>query len=439
MQFTVEDVNSVKKVLHIEVPVEKITGELNRAYTGLQKTAKIKGFRPGKAPRSVLEKVYRKDVEADVTSRLIQDSFVDVLKETGLKPIGGPRIIPPVLVVDAPYAYDATVEIRPEIADIDFKGIELKKSNYQVTDAVVDSQLTMFQQSLTQKLPIKEARPVREGDFALIDYVGFKDGEAFEGAGKTENFTLKVGDGQIHADLDAGLVGMNVNDAKEITVTFAEDDKNKTLAGKTILFKVTLKEIREDEVPVLDDEFAKKLGKFDSLDALRETVRKNLTDEYAKRTEQELSEQVATALLGKTDFEVPEAMIQYELEGIVAETERSFAYHNMSLKETGMTREFLMERSKEPAEKQARRHLILSKIVAQEKLTLADEELDEPLKEMAAAYRQPFETVKNYILSQEDKLAYLKENLLEKKAMKLVLEHAKVEEISAPIEDAVAE
>lgn len=431
MQITVEDISSVKKVLHIEIPVEKITSELEKAYGTLKKTAKIKGFRQGKAPRSVLERMYKKDVQADVSSSLIQDSFFNALKEKSLEPIGNPQIDPPELSPESPYRYDATIEIKPALGAIDFKGIDLEKTVYKVTDDMVDRQLKMLQTNLAQKTSLEENRPAMDGDFVVIDYEGFKDGKPFEEAGKTENYTLKLGEGAILDAFDKELTGMSRDETKEFSVAFPDDYRDDKLSGLEVNFNVTVKDILEEQLPDIDDEFAKKLGKFESLEALKQSIRENLVQGYEKRTEQELNEQAFTDLIEKIDFEVPEVLVNFELDNIVADAERSFSYHNMSFEEAGISKESLTEKYRDTAEKQARRHLILGGIVDQEKLNLSNEELDEGLREMAAAYQQPFEGFKNYFMTQQDKLAYFKETLLEKKAMKLVLEHANITEVES--------
>jgi len=229
MQVTVENLSSVKKILHIEIPGDKVATELDNAYNSLKKNAKIKGFRPGKAPRSVLERLYKKSVNADVSSRLIQESLVDALKETDLKILGSPQVDPPELKGKDPYKYKATVEVNPEIEDIDFKGLKLKRTLYQITDEEVDTQLKMLQKNLTHHSDIEEDRPVRKGDFVLIDYEGFKDGKPFGETQRTENFTMKIGDNQILKDFDEKLIGMKPHDTREVTVKFPEDYSNQKL------------------------------------------------------------------------------------------------------------------------------------------------------------------------------------------------------------------
>ena len=220
MQVTVEDVSSVKKILHIEVP----------------------------------------NVHGDVSSKLLQDSFVEALKETDLNIVGNPKIDPPQLEEKSPYKYDATVEVKPEIDDIDYKGLTLKKLQYRVTDEEMEAQLKLLQNNLTQQIPVTEDRPVQENDSVLIDYEGFKDGKSFPETQKTKNFTMKIGAGAISKTLDEELIGMKPGEDKEITVKFPEDHFNNKLANHEITFHVKLHEIREEILPEIDDEFAKKLG-----------------------------------------------------------------------------------------------------------------------------------------------------------------------------------
>jgi len=429
MQVTVEDVSSVKKILHIEVPEDKVARELDNAYKNLKKTAKIKGFRPGKAPRSVLERLYKKDVHNNVSSKLLQDSFVEAIKETDLNIVGNPKIEPPGLDEKGPYKYDATVEIKPEIEEIDFKGLTLKKSLYRVTDQEMDAQIKMLQKNLARQNPITEDRAVRENDFVLIDYEGFKDGKPFAETQKTENFTMKIGAGHILKTFDEQLIGMKPGDNREIKVDFPEDYFNNKLANLEINFQVQLNEIREEVLPEIDDEFAKRLGQYETLDDLKNAITDNLNQGYAKRVEQELNEQIYEALIAKSEFEVPDSMVDYELEGIIEEAERSFAYHNKSMEDLGLSKEILSEKYRDTAEKKVRRHLILGKIIEQEDMTLTDQELEDGFKEMAQTFNQPLEDIKNYYKQNEDKIEFFKHTLLEKQAIKLIIESSTIEEV----------
>ena len=339
MQFKVEDVSSVKKTLHIEIPQDEVARELEKAYNQLKKNAKIKGFRPGKVPRSVLERMFKKDVHADVSSRLIQSSFIDAIKQTELKVIGNPELEPPELTADSSYKYDATVEISPEIEDIDYKGLKLERTRYEVSDDEVDVQLKTLQKNMARQQKISDDRPAQEGDFVLIDFEAFQRRRARAGIRRRPKIlALKSARPLYLKILTSQLCGMKPGDANEFKIKFAEDYANEKLADLEISFKVTLNEITEEILPEINDALAKKAGSYETLDELKNVILDNLKQGYAKRTEQELNEQIFSKLIAGTDFEVPDTMVEMELDGIVAEAERSFSYRNTSLEEMGLSK-----------------------------------------------------------------------------------------------------
>jgi len=429
MHVNVEDVSSVKKIMHIEVPAEDVKRELDDGYKTLKKTAKIKGFRPGKTPRTVLERLYKKDVNADVSSKLIQASFVEAIRETRLNILGNPDIEPSELQSGQPYAYDAVVEIRPELADIDFKGLELKKTIYEVSDEELETQLKMLRKNMASQQTVEEDRPVKDGDFILIDYEGFKDGKPFAETGLTENFTMKIGDGQISKYLDDKLVGMAAGETRDVKVALPEDYFNDKLAGLTITFKVKLNEIREEILPEIDDGLAKKMGRYETLDELKKAIHENLQQGYDKRSEQEMNEQIFKALISQQEFEVPEVLIQAELDNIIAEAERSFQQYNKTFEEMGISRETLSGQYRETAEKQVRRYLILDKIIGQEKLEVSDSDLEKGYQEMADMFKHPIEEIKSFYKQNGDKLENFKHSLLEKQTIRLIIEEGSVTEV----------
>ncbi len=428
MQVTVEDKSSVKKILHIEVPESEVTNQLDAAYKQLKKTAKVKGFRPGKTPRSVLERMFKKDVHMDVTSRLIQDSLIEAIKGEDLSMVGQPEINPPELDTKGPYKFDAAIEIKPELDDIDYKGLNLKKTLYKAGDNEVNSQIEMFRKNLAKLEPVKKKRAAKQGDFVIIDYEGLKDGKPFEATKTTENFTMKIGVGVISADFDKEIAGMNIDESKEFSVHFPENHPNKDLINLDINFKVTLKEIKEEVLPEADDELAKQLGSFKSLEELKEKIVSNVQKGYDKRIEQELNEQIFEMLIAKKEFEVPDTMVDYEIEAIIAEMERAFAYQNISLEQLGQTREQLAERYRDTAVKQVKRHVILGKLIEQENLSLSDEEMEEGYKNMAESVSQPVEAIKTYYRENKENLEFFKHTLLEKKAIRLIIDNSTIEE-----------
>ncbi len=430
MKVNVEDVSSVKKILHIEIPQQTVVSEIDSAYREVKKNAKIKGFRPGKAPRSVLERLYKKDVQADVSSKLIQTSFTEALKETALKIISSPKIDPPELDSTRSYVYDAAVDVKPELEDLTIKGLALKRTNYKVGKQELDAQLEMLQKNMAKKVKIEEDRPVQSGDFVIIDYEGFKNGKPYDETGKTENFTLKIGDAQIAKEFDDNLMGKKAGESIDFDVTFPEDYHNEKLKNLTIQFHVALTEIRKEVLPALDDDFAKSLGQFETLEDLKNVIKENLTQGYEKRIEQELNEQIFKNIIEKTDFELPESMIEYELENIIADTERRLSYQNSSMKEVGLSREKLQEQYRETAEQQVRRQIILGKVIEQEKLELSDEELSAGYSEMAQNFNQPVDQIKSFYAQNKDRLDFFKHALLEKKAIKLIIDSGEIEDIA---------
>jgi trigger factor len=429
MKVTVDDVSGVKKTLHIEIPQDEVARKVGAAYDQLKKTAKIKGFRPGRVPRNVLERRFRKQVHSDVTSDLIQSSFLEAVRETDLNVLGTPQIEPPELDPGSDYRYDALVEVQPEIGDIEFTGIPLKKKIYSISQGEIEAQLKMIQKNMAERKLVEEDRPIRDGDFVMLDYEGFLDGKPHEEIGSNESFILKVGSGIISPDFDAHLVGRKAGEDAEFPVRFPEDHGNESLAGKELTFRVHVKEIREEALPEIDDALAAKVGPYEDLSALEKVIRDNLESGYQKRVEQELNEQIFQALLDKTSFEVPDALLDMELEGILAETEQAFQAQSMKLEDAGLTREGLQEKYRGTAEKQVRRHLILDKIIRQEKLEVSDEQLQTGIQEMADGMHQPIEVIQEYYRENPERLNMLKQTLLEKAAIRLIMDQNDIEEV----------
>jgi len=267
-----------------------------------------------------------------------------------------------------------------------------------------------------------------------IDYEGFKDGNPFTETQKTENHTMKVGEGHILKEFDDQLIGMKRGDSREIKVKFPEDYHNGKLADLEITFQVMLHEIREEVLPEIDDEFAKNLGQYETLDKLKDAITKNLDQGYAKRAEQEMNEQIFKALIAKTDFELPDSMVDYELERIIEEVEKTLSYHNKSLEDQGLSREILLEKHRELAEKKVRRHLILDKIIEQENMTLSEEELENGFEEMAKGFNQSAEEIKKYYSQNNDNLEFFKQTLLEKHAIELIIKNSTIKDVEPSLE-----
>ncbi len=430
MQVKIEDKTSVKKVLSFQIPKEDVTKELNKAYSELKKTASVKGFRKGKIPRKVLENRFSKDVHNDVAPRLIQQAFIEVVKEHDLNVVGAPQMDPPDLDPNADYEFDVTIEVKPVLDDVEYEGIELTRTKYEISDEEIDSQIHMIQKTLAKKETVTEERQVKEDDFVLIDYEGFLDNEPCKQTPKVENYVMGIGKPGMPKEFSQKLIGSIPVQDIEIEVPYSEGYHVDELKGKTVVYKVKLKEIQEEILPEADDELAKSLGgKFESLEALRTSIRENLEKGYDQRVKHELSEQIFQNLLEKCKFDIPDALIESELDGITMEAQQAYTANNTSLEEVGLTEKNIRTQYRDVAEKQAGRHLILDKIISQAKLELTEEELEKGYAEMAKAMNASVDAIKNYFNMDARQLDYYKQTQLEKKAVDLIIEKGSVTEV----------
>lgn len=429
MQITVKDESSIKKTLHIEIPAEEVSRELDGTYQQLKKTAKIKGFRPGKAPLSVLKRMYKDKVHADVAYQLIQSTLPEAVMEQKLNVVGEPVINSAELNETEPFSYDATVEVKPELPDINYKSLKLKKKMYSYSDEEIDGQLTMLRNNMATQEDLPSPRPAAENDIAFINFSGTLNGEPFDGFPEREDYRLKIGASSISKAFDDQIIGMSPGDTKEFDVDFPEDYPDGQLAGKTIHFAVMLTSLKEEILPELDDELAKTAGPYETLDQLTDAIKAHLQSGYDKRSEQEIHEQVFTALLSEYPFEAPESMIRFELDNILEEIERTYQAYNMSMESTGQTRQGLEDKYRETAEKQAKRHILLNKIIEQEKLEISDEEMEDGFAGVAETLKQPADMVKQYYQANPQYQDMLKYSLLEKKAMNLIMENNDIEAV----------
>ncbi len=431
MPVSVEDLSSVKKVLHIEVPQKEVQQKVEEAYKHLNKTVKLKGFRPGKVPRNVLQRLYRNDVTADVSQQLIQASLVDALRETELRMVGTPEIDPAELDETVPFRYDATVEIAPDIPDIDYSGLQLTKMIYPVTDEEITGQLKMLQKKVAEHKPVIEDRPIQKGDFAVIDYEGTQNGTPFEAVGSSENHTVEIGRAAIAPEIDDTLVGKKPGETFTVRVDFPENYGNTDLAGQAVDFRITVKEIREEVLPPIDDDLAKQFGPFDGLEGLKDAIRANLKQGYDKRTNQELNEQIFTALLKGTDFELPESLVQSELNNIYEEFRRQFESNNIPVDSIGLTPEAVANDYRETAEAQVRRGLLLGKLIDQMDLEVTEAELAGAYANVAQSANASVDQVREHYRQNPEKFDGLKHALLEKRAIDLIIENSDIEEVEA--------
>ena len=315
MNVVVKDISTVKKQLVINVGSEQIGKKLDKAYERFQKKAKIKGFRPGKAPLNVVKRLYQDQVRMEVMEDLVQDSYSDALQEHKISPLTAPAIEKLSFAEDNnSLSFEATVEVTPEFSIDSYSDIELQKLTSEVTEADVDAELEKLRQSMAQYKTIDE-RPAQEGDTLVIDFVGRLDGVEFEG-GSAEGFVIEIGSGRFIPDLERQLSGLEFDQSYDLEATFPEDYSKGELAGKTAVFTVTVKSIREKEVPELDDELAVQSsgGEMETLEQLREKMTEYVTSWKAEGVKNKNTEELLSCLRDKADFELPECLVTEEQE-----------------------------------------------------------------------------------------------------------------------------
>ncbi|MBW2122921.1 MAG: trigger factor, partial [Deltaproteobacteria bacterium] len=302
MDVRVEELGPTRKKIHVVVPQEAVKKEIEDVYVALRKTAKVKGFRPGKIPREILKRYYNDYVTEQVISRLIESTYKGAISESKILPVSLPNLENEGLTEGKPFRYSAVVEVEPEIKVDDYVGIPVTKGEIRVEEKEVAERLARLQQLHAQLRRIEEERPVREGDFVLIDFRGTMDGKPFKG-GQGQGVSVEIGAGGFAGEIENGLIGARCDEEREIEAVFPEDHRDRALAGKKASFRVKVREIREKVIPPLDDEFAKDLGS-ESLEELREKVRGKIEEEKRLEVEREMNEQILDHLKEKNRFEV---------------------------------------------------------------------------------------------------------------------------------------
>ena len=413
-----------KYELEIEVPAEDFNKAIDEVFKTEGKKITIPGFRRGKAPKAFIEKYYGESVffEAAV-DRLYRPALMDAVEASGLEVISiGQADITEVSKANG-VQMKVTVVVKPEITIEGYKGIEASKKKVEVTDEDVSAELAKVQDRNSRMVTVED-RAALTGDTAVIDFEGFCDGEAFEG-GKGENFELALGSGQFIPGFEDQIVGHETGEESEISVKFPEEYQAENLKGKDATFKIKLHEIKRKELPVLDDEFAKDVSEFDTLDAYKQSIREKLQNDREKSAEADVENQILEALIEKVEGEIPEEMYDNEVE----ESINSLAYRLQSqglnletyLKYTGMTTDSLKEQFRPQSEKQVKLRLALEKIAANEGLEPTAEELDAEYEKLAKMYEMEVDKIKNIVAE-----AQVKGDLQSQKAVDFVKENAVV-------------
>ena len=395
MKVNVEDISSIKKKVHVEVPEDRVAQEIDSFYEELKKKAKIKGFRPGKAPRTILERYFKDYAKGEVLQRLIQDTFPKALSEVSFSPVAPPAFDPQELEGGKPFRYAAIVEVKPQIKIEDYTGLNLEGKKEEVRDEELEERLKNLQNLHAQLKAISEPREVRTGDYVILDYDAKMDGRPLD-EGKGVDITVEVGSGRFIPTLEENLIGLKPEDDKDVDVSFPADYGYKKWAGKTVSFHVKVKEIKEKILASLDDEFAKDLGGFDSLEALTAKLREDMQKVKEEALDRHFKDQIVDQLLQKNSFEIPPSLVEEQNQALVSEAKLRLASQGMNLKDMDISEDKLREDYRAVAERQVKTYLILEKIAGQEGISVSDEEVQGRLKEISERSHQKFEAVKRY-------------------------------------------
>ncbi len=432
----VEDLSAIKRKLRITVPAAEVTLNMERAYRELGKRAKVKGFRPGKVPRSVLEMYYRKQIEQDVSEALVRRSLAEILKDKGLEPINlsWPESPPP-LVPGQEYRYSVELEVSPEFTVADYLGLKLEAPEVVVTDAEVEQRLEDIRQANALLKPPAEERGVQTGDFVVLDYQAYFAGQPVEGA-KEEGTYVEVGSGKFNADFERNLIGLREGAEARFDVSLPQDFAKPLLAGKVVDFQVKIHEVKEKVVADLDDTFAQNLGgNFQTMSDLRKALREDIINTKEQERQAHLENQVADQLLASHQFEVPPSLVRQEQENLVRD--QMDRYRQMGMDPANMDTDKMLEVLLPMAERRVKVSLILERIAAQESLAVDQGEQDAALARIAANSRREVAEVKR-VYEEHGLMGSLRRRLLHDKTMKLLLDNAEINAAAIPDEEADA-
>lgn len=427
MKVTVTDLGPTQKKLLVVVEPRQVEKELDKRYRQLSQQVRLKGFRPGKVPRKILESYYGKTVQGEVSNQLIQETYPNALKQTDLKPLMEGDVEDYRFDPDGSFSYSAVVEVRPFFEVKDYLGLELEvPAPKEVTDERVAQELESLRERHAEIRSVEGDRAAQVGDYVIVDVVPELDGEVFE-KGVNKNFYMELGHGKIHPDFDAHLVGRRAGETLRFELDFPEDAEVREMAGKRVHFEVTLKEIKEKIVPALDDAFARKVGGHESLEALKETVRERLVKSAEEAHKLLIRRALMEQLVSSVPFEVPQKVVEREVDRRIQHFVHQLTAQGLKIDPSRFQTPEIRAEQRPAAERDIRWRLIVEQIAAQENIELSEEEKETVYDEVARLYRTTPEQVKNEY--QESAIVQeMFQQKLEEKVFKLLEDHAVAKE-----------
>lgn len=411
--------------LEVEVARQRVQRAFERAYRELGRSVKVKGFRQGKVPRSVLERLYGAALAEQIEQTLVGETLLDAVEQAGLEPVAEPSIEAAAPAADASFRYTARVEVKPPIELPELAGLAARRPRIDVSDEDVARELEDLRERHAKLLEEPEGTALGQGKLATIDFVGRIDGQPFEG-GSGQGVTLEVGADQFIPGFEEQLLGARSGEDREVTVSFPEDYAAEELAGKQAVFAVHLVAVQRREVPALDDEFARDLGDFDSVDALRVRIRDDLSQAREREARQVLHRTLMDSLIERAEFEVPQGMVERQLQQRLESAHRRFEGqlpHDALHEQLGRWR----EEWREAAERDTRESLLLEAVATAQALTVAPEDVAARVEEMAQMQGMSAERLRN-AWGEEGLERALEAQLRDEKALEFLAARAKVEE-----------
>ena len=426
MSVKVENLEHNMAKLTIEVSAEELEKALNTAYNKQKRQISVPGFRKGKVPRAMIEKMYGAEIfYEDAANELMQQTYPSAIDESGVDIVSRPTVDVVQIEKGKPFIYTAEVATRPEVTLGKYMGVTVTKIDTSVTEDEVEAELENQRNTNARTVTVTD-RPVKEGDTAVIDFEGFVDGVAFDG-GKGENHPLEIGSHSFIDTFEDQLVGKNVGDELDVNVTFPEQYQAADLAGKPAVFKVKINEIKAKELPELNDEFAQDVAGVDTLAEYKEELKKNLTEKKENEAKKTKEDEAIQKIIDKSKMDLPKAMIDTQCETMVNEFAQRIAQSGLSMDQylqfSGMTVDQLKEQVRPEAETRIKSSLVLEQIAKEENIEVSDEDINAEIEKMAKAYGMEADKLKEYMGDSEKES--MKRDLAITKAVDLIMENVK--------------
>ena len=421
MSLQVEKLEKNMAKLTIEVSAEDLEKAMQAAYQKAKGRITLPGFRKGKAPRKMIEKMYGAEVfYEDAANSIIPDAYAKAADECGLELVSQPKINVTQLEAGKPFIFEAVVATKPEVELGQYKGVEVTKADTEATDADVEEELKRVQEQNSRTVAVTD-RAVKDGDNTVIDFEGFVDGVAFEG-GKGTDYPLTIGSHSFIDTFEDQIIGMNIGDEKEINVTFPEEYHVDDLKGKPAMFKVSVKEIKEKQLPELNDEFAQDVSDFDTIAEYKDDLKNKIADRKSREAKAKQEDEAIAKIIEDSKMDIPDAMVDTQVNRMVEDFAQRLQQQGLSVEQyfqyTGMTADKIMEEMKPEAVKRIQSRLVLEAVVKAENIETSEEDFEAELKKMAETYKMELDQIKEFMGDYEKK--QIKEDLAIQKAIEVI-------------------